>query len=114
MMLELFRRIAGAPPFDAAGLGAQVVARPVASGCQLPAPCTGVVVDAGGRTRRIGAGRAGTIRHKLRLQVPGRLERGDYHVIACLDRSRRDPGRARCLTGRHPLHVVPRRGGGGS
>ena len=65
-------------------------------------------------TRRIGAGEAGTVRHKLRLRVPGRLERGDYHVIACLDRSRRDPGRARCLTGRHPLHVVPRRAGAGS
>lgn len=56
MMIELFRRIAGAPPFDASGLGAQVVARPVASGCQLPAACAGVVVDAGGRTRRVSAG----------------------------------------------------------
>ena len=61
-------------------------------------------------TRRIGAGRVGTVRHKLRLRVPGGLERGDYHVIACLDRAGRAPGRARCLTGRHPLHVVARRG----
>jgi hypothetical protein len=55
-MLGLFKRIARTPTFDAAGLGTQVVARPVASHCTLPAGMIGLAVSAGGRTRRIGAG----------------------------------------------------------
>jgi hypothetical protein len=56
MMFDLFKRIAGAPAFDAAGLGAQVLVRPIASGCQLPAGAVGVVVDGAGHTRRVSAG----------------------------------------------------------
>jgi hypothetical protein len=56
MMLDLFKRMARAPAFDAAGLGAHLVAKPVPSGCALPAGTVGVAVDAGGHTRRIGAG----------------------------------------------------------
>ena len=56
MMLELLRRMASAPAFEAAGLGAQVIARPIAAGCQLPPGGVGVVVDAAGHTRRVSAG----------------------------------------------------------
>ncbi|MGX4640171.1 hypothetical protein [Massilia sp. SYSU DXS3249] len=56
MMLELFRRIAGAPPFDPDGLGTQVLARPIGAGCLLPAGTFGVVVDGAGHTRRVSAG----------------------------------------------------------
>ncbi|KQQ89274.1 hypothetical protein [Massilia sp. Leaf139] len=55
-MLELFRRMAGAPAFEAVGLGEQVVARPIASGCTLPPGGVGVVVAASGHTRRVTAG----------------------------------------------------------
>ena len=60
-------------------------------------------------TRRIGTGTTGTVRQRLRVRVPRRLEPGDYSVIACLDRSQRSPGVSRCLTGRNPLHVTARR-----
>lgn len=56
MMFDLFRRIARAPAFDAAGLGERVLARPMASGCLLPPSTVGVAVDRGGHTRRISAG----------------------------------------------------------
>jgi len=56
MMFDLFKRMARAPAFDAAGLGTDVVARPIAAGCTLPAGASGVAVDAAGHTRRIGAG----------------------------------------------------------
>lgn len=56
MMFDLFRRMARAPAFDAAGLGAQLLARPIASGCTLPPGTVGVAVDRAGRTRRTGAG----------------------------------------------------------
>ena len=55
-MLELFKRMARAPAFDAAGLGTQVIARPIPSGCMLPPDAVGVVVSASGHTRRISAG----------------------------------------------------------
>ena len=55
-MLDLFKRMARAPAFDAAGFGTQVIARPVASGCALPPGGVGVVVSATGHTRRISAG----------------------------------------------------------
>jgi len=55
-MLDLFKRMARAPAFDAAGLGAQVIARPIASGCMLPAGGVGVAVSSTGHTRRILAG----------------------------------------------------------
>ena len=56
MMFDLFKRIARAPAFDAAGLGERVLARPIASGCVLPQSTVGVAVDRGGHTRRISAG----------------------------------------------------------
>ncbi|MEN3276402.1 MAG: hypothetical protein V7631_2192 [Massilia sp.] len=56
MIRDLFRRIAGAPVFDAAGLGAAVLARPIGRDCVLPPGTVGVVVDAGGHTRRVSAG----------------------------------------------------------
>jgi hypothetical protein len=55
-MLEIFKRMARAPAFDAAGLGTDVIARPIGSGCTLPAGAAGVAVSASGHTRRVGAG----------------------------------------------------------
>jgi hypothetical protein len=49
-MLGLFRRAPPAP--DMAGLGASLVALPLPDGCTVAAGCCGVIVDAGGRTRR--------------------------------------------------------------
>lgn len=62
--------------------------------------------------RRISAapgGRARTLRQRLRARIPARLKPGDYHVIACVARSRRRPQASRCISGRHELHVVKRR-----
>lgn len=56
MMFDLFKRIGRAPGFDAAGLGVQVLARPIVSGCVLPPSTVGVAVDRAGHTRRISAG----------------------------------------------------------
>ncbi|MFC5458817.1 hypothetical protein [Massilia niabensis] len=56
MMFQLLRRFAGSPAFETAGLGTQVIARPIASGCQLPPGGIGVVFDAAGHTRRVSAG----------------------------------------------------------
>lgn len=56
MISGLLQRLAGSPPFEAAGLGAQVVARAIAAGCQLPPGAIGVVLDGAGHTRRISAG----------------------------------------------------------
>lgn len=56
MMFDLFKRMARAPAFDATGLGSTLLARPIGSGCTLPAGASGVAVDRGGRTRRISAG----------------------------------------------------------
>lgn len=56
MFEQLLRRMTGAPAFEAAGLGSQVLARPIASGCQLPPGGIGVVLDAAGHTRRVSAG----------------------------------------------------------
>jgi len=55
-MLDLFKRMARAPSFDATGLGTQLVARPAPAGCLLPPGAVGVAVDAGGHTRRVAAG----------------------------------------------------------
>jgi hypothetical protein len=55
-MLDLFKRMARAPAFDAAGLGAETVARPVAASCLLPPDGVGVAVAASGRPRRVSAG----------------------------------------------------------
>ena len=55
-MLELFKRMARAPVFDAAGLGVEAIARPIGSGCTLPPNAVGVAVAASGHTRRIEAG----------------------------------------------------------
>jgi len=56
MMFDLFKRMARAPAFDAAGLGSALLARPIGSGCTLPSGAIGVAVDRAGRTRRISAG----------------------------------------------------------
>jgi len=56
MLLDLFKRMARAPAFDAAGLGTACIARPIGSGCTLPASTVGVAVDGAGHTRRISAG----------------------------------------------------------
>lgn len=56
MMFDLFKRIARPSAFDAAGLGTEVVARPIAAGCALPPATFGVVVSASGHTRRVSAG----------------------------------------------------------
>jgi len=55
-MLDMFKRMARAPAFDAAGLGVKTVARPVAASCLLPPNGVGVVVAASGRPRRVSAG----------------------------------------------------------
>jgi hypothetical protein len=44
------------PALDTGGLGTATVALPIAHGCGVPAPCVGVIVDRGGRTRRVAAG----------------------------------------------------------
>jgi hypothetical protein len=61
MMFDLFRRMARAPAFDAAGLGTRLIARTMQSGCTLPPGAVGVAVDAGGHTRRIAAGAGGRL-----------------------------------------------------
>jgi hypothetical protein len=55
-MLAIFKRMARASAFDAAGLGTDVIARPIGSGCALPGGAVGVAVSASGHTRRVGAG----------------------------------------------------------
>ena len=55
-MRDLFKRMAGAPAFDAAGLGTTTVARPLAASCQLPPQIVGVAMAASGRPRRVSAG----------------------------------------------------------
>ena len=55
-MFELFKRMGRAPAFDAAGLGQDVLARPIGAGCVLPPATVGVAVDRAGHTRRISAG----------------------------------------------------------
>lgn len=55
-MFELFKRMARAPAFDAAGLGQDVLARPIGAGCVLPPSTVGLAVDRAGHTRRISAG----------------------------------------------------------
>jgi hypothetical protein len=55
-MLDIFKRMARAPAFDAAGLGVEAIARPIASGCSVPPGAVGVAVSSSGHTRRIGAG----------------------------------------------------------
>jgi len=44
------------PALDTGGLGSVTVALPIVHGCGVPAPCVGVIVDRGGRTRRSAAG----------------------------------------------------------
>jgi len=55
-MLGLFKRAPTLEPEDMSGLGAALVALTVPAGCLAPAACCAVVVDATGRTRRLGAG----------------------------------------------------------
>jgi hypothetical protein len=55
-MFTLFKRMAGAPAFDAAGLGTERIALAIGAGCTLPAGAVGVAVAASGHTRRISAG----------------------------------------------------------
>jgi hypothetical protein len=44
------------PALDTGGLGTVTVALPIVHGCGVPAPCVGVIVDRGSRTRRTAAG----------------------------------------------------------
>ena len=60
MGLFAWRARSGAPPADTSALGVSMLAMPLAaplpSGCVVPAACVGLIVDAGGRTRRLAAG----------------------------------------------------------
>ncbi|MBD8532343.1 MULTISPECIES: hypothetical protein [unclassified Massilia] len=56
MMFDLFKWMARPSAFDAAGLGTDAIARPIAADCALPPGTIGVVVSASGHTRRVSAG----------------------------------------------------------
>jgi hypothetical protein len=55
-MLALFKWPARPPAVDTAGLGSSVLALPLADGCVVPAGCGAVLVDCGGRIRRLSEG----------------------------------------------------------
>jgi hypothetical protein len=71
MMLKLFKRAQIQPGIDGSGIGGATIAAPLPSGCAVPASCCAVVVDAGGRTRRIEAG--------------GRVRLADGETAFCFD-----------------------------
>jgi hypothetical protein len=51
-MLGIFKRTERGAAVNTSALGTDVIAMPMQSGCPIPAACTGVIVDRGGRTRR--------------------------------------------------------------
>lgn len=55
-MRGLFTRTTAVPAPDSSALGSAALALRVPHGATVPAACTGVAFDKGGRTRRIGAG----------------------------------------------------------
>jgi len=60
MLGSLFRNPLRRPPrqdaFDASALGGAAIALPAPSGITIPAPCAAVLVDRGGRSRRLASG----------------------------------------------------------
>ena len=54
-VLALFKWPARPPAPDTTGLGSSVLALPLADGCAVPAGCGAVLVDRGGRVRRLSA-----------------------------------------------------------
>ena len=62
-------------------------------------------------SQRLGGAAGDSLRTRLRLRVPRGVKAGDYHVIACLDTSQREPSGSRCLTSRNQLHVLARERG---
>jgi hypothetical protein len=55
-MIGIFKWPERGVAVDTSGLGADVIAMPLQSGCAIPAGCAGVVIDQGGRTRRAAEG----------------------------------------------------------
>jgi hypothetical protein len=55
-MIGLFKWGARRASADTSGLGSRLLAMPLPSGCAVPSACVGVVVDSGGRTRRVDEG----------------------------------------------------------
>jgi hypothetical protein len=51
-MIGIFKRGQRAPVVDTSALGAAVIAMPLHSGCAIPAGCSAVLIDQGGRARR--------------------------------------------------------------
>jgi hypothetical protein len=51
-MMGIFKWPERGAAVDTSALGTAVIAMPLQSGCAIPAPCSGVIVDQGGRTRR--------------------------------------------------------------
>ena len=51
-MMGIFKWPQRSPVVDTSALGAGVIAMPMQSGCAIPAACSAVVIDQGGRTRR--------------------------------------------------------------
>lgn len=51
-MMGIFKWPERRPAADTSALGAGVIAMPMQSGCAIPAACSAVVIDQGGRTRR--------------------------------------------------------------
>ena len=60
-MIGIFRRADKAVLADAAALGQAMLALPLPPTCAVPAGCVGLVVDAGGRTRRLAPGSRATV-----------------------------------------------------
>lgn len=51
-MMGIFKWPERSPAVDTSALGAGVIAMPIRSGCAIPAVCSAVVIDQGGRARR--------------------------------------------------------------
>lgn len=51
-MIGIFKRPGRGAPVDTSALGTAVIAVPLQAGCAIPAACSAVVIDRGGRTRR--------------------------------------------------------------
>lgn len=55
-MRRIFKWPERGTPIDTSALGAGVIAMPLPAGCTVPAPCSAVLIDRGGRTRRAAEG----------------------------------------------------------
>lgn len=76
-MIGLFRRADKPTVADAAALGQSMLALPLPATCAVPAGCVGLVVDNGGRTRRLAPGSRHTATDGERACC---FHPGPYHV----------------------------------